>query len=79
MEQDFISKKQEVTRAFDNYINQEISREEFISTISKYLQDPILSQVELFKKTIEEIIQYCDELSLKDIKQRKLMLESYIY
>ena len=79
MVDDFISKKQELIKVFTDYINQDLSQEDFINSISILLQDPIINQVELFKKTVEEIIEYHEELSLKDIKQRKLMLESYIY
>ena len=78
MVDDFISKKQELIKVFTDYINQDLSQEDFINSISILLQDPIINQVELFKKTVEEIIEYHEELSLKDIKQRKLMLESYI-
>lgn len=79
MEEDFVSKKQNVIVTFDDYISQEISKEEFLDKISGFLQDHLLIEIELFQKTLEEILTYHEELSLKDIKQRKLMLQSYIY
>lgn len=79
MVDDFISKKQKVLEVFTNYIEQKISKQDFTEELSNFLEDPTFIQVELFKKIFEEILTYREELSLKDIKQRKLMLESFIY
>ncbi|MCH8519606.1 MAG: hypothetical protein LAT82_02525 [Nanoarchaeota archaeon] len=77
--EDFISKKQHVVNRFNSYISQEIELEEFIDNINSFLQDYDLIQIDLFKSIFNEIVEYHQELSLKDIKQRKLMIESYIY
>ena len=76
---DFISKKEEVVLCFNSYITQEIELKEFTDKIKFFLQDHDLIQIDLFKNIFNEIIEYHQELSLKDIKQRKLMIESYIY
>lgn len=77
--EDFISKKQEVVNTFNNYIQGEIELQEFLDNINVFLQDHDLIQIDLFKSIFNEILQFHTELSLKDIKQRKLMIESFIY
>ncbi|MFT4244833.1 MAG: hypothetical protein ACMXYB_05260 [Candidatus Woesearchaeota archaeon] len=76
---DFIGKKEEVIKCFNSYIIKEIDTREFIDKIKYFLQDHDLIQIDLFKNIFNEIIEYRNELSLKDIKQRKLMIESFIY
>ena len=77
--EDFISKKQEVVNTFNNYIQGEIELQEFLDNINVFFQDHDLIQIDLFKSIFNEILQFHYELSLKDIKQRKLMIESFIY
>lgn len=77
--EDFISKKQLVVESFNNYLTQEISKEEFLDNINGFSQEHEFVQVDLFKSIFTEILQSIDELSNKELKQRKLMIESYIY
>ena len=76
--QDSITKKSEVVNAFDNYITQEISREEFVSLIEKFANEEVLKGIELFQTIFKEISNYSEDLSIKEIKQRKLMIESFM-
>lgn len=77
--EDFISKKQKIVEIFTFYISQEISQDDFIQQISNIVKDNEIMQIDLFKSILNEVIEFGHELSLKEIKQRKLMIESYIH
>lgn len=77
--EDFIEKKQRIVNTFNQYIMQEISKEEFIQKIQEFSKDVELGQIQLFNSIFQEILTSIDELTLKEIKQRKLMIESFIY
>lgn len=77
--EDFIEKKQQIVDTFNQYIMQEISKEEFIQKVSEFSKDVELGQIQLFNSIFQEILTSIDELTLKEIKQRKLMIESFIY
>ena len=77
--EDFIAKKQEVVEALNNYILEELSQEEFLEKINVFVQDSTIMSVDLFKSILNELKSSLSELSRKELKQRKLMLEGYIY
>jgi hypothetical protein len=76
---DFIEKKQSVVECFNSIISEEITKEEFLSRIGEFSKDNELSSIELFASIFQELLTSFDELSRKGLKQRKLMIESYLY
>ncbi|MFP4402432.1 MAG: hypothetical protein ACLFPL_04340 [Candidatus Nanoarchaeia archaeon] len=76
---DFVEKKQRVVDAFNKKITEEITKEEFLEIIQEFSNDGELTGVELFNSIFQELLVSFDELSRKDLKQRKLMIESYMY
>ncbi len=76
---DLISKKEKIIELFDGYIIETIQIDDFVQQISQFAQDNELQQIDLFKSILNEIVEYGHELSKKEIKQRKLMIESYLH
>lgn len=76
---DLISKKEKIIELFDSYVMQTIQIDDFVQQISQFAQDSELQQIDLFKSILNEIVEYGHELSKKEIKQRKLMIESYLH
>ena len=76
---DLISKKKKIIELFDGYIIETIQIDDFVQQISQFAQDNELQQIDLFKSILNEIVEYGHELSKKEIKQRKLMIESYLH
>lgn len=76
---DFIDKKQKVAESFNLLITEEISREEFLEKVKEFSKDSELCSIKLFESIFQELLTNFDELSRKDLKQRKLMVESFLY
>jgi len=77
-EKDFIDKKEEFVKVLENYLINK-NKEELFKNLEKFKNDPNFIDKELFKKIIEELHNYINELTDKEIKQRILLAKSYIY
>ncbi len=75
---DFIDKKEKFADMIEDYIASQISKEELISYIKEISKDSEFMSRSLFENMIKELTQYFDELSRRELKQRILMIRSYI-
>jgi len=77
MEEDFFDKKERFVSALENYLN-DGDKEKLINKMNEFKEDEVLMSKELIKNINEEILKYLDELSRKDLKQRILLVKSYL-
>ncbi len=77
MEKDFIDKKEELADVLEEYLKTK-NREALLTKIEKYKKDPDFMEKELFNNILNELTDYLDELSNKEIKQRILLIRSFI-
>lgn len=76
---DIVDKKQSIIQTFDLYIQSHLTKQEFLEKIQEFSKDLEIVNIDLFKSIINEILQIFDELSVKELKQRKLMIESFLF
>lgn len=75
---DFIDKKEKLADMIENYISEKIKSEELNDFLEKLSADEDIKKKELLINIITELKQYLSELSRKELKQRILMIRSYL-
>lgn len=75
---DFIDKKEDFANLLESYLSDEGYRDELLDMISRLKADEDFKDIALFKNILNELEAYLDELSRKEIKQRILMIRSYM-
>lgn len=75
---DFIEKKENFARLIEQYIENQDSESELLNTIKELSQDDDFKNKDLFKNLFEELTKYLPELSRKELKQRVLLVRSYL-
>ncbi len=77
---DFIDKKVDLLNVFKEYIDKpEENKDLLFQKINKYKEDMDFKDKELFQNIFLELEFNLDELNRKELKQRYLMIETYIY
>ena len=75
---DFVEKKDEIAQIIEKYASQEVSKDELISKINELSNDLDFKDKDLFKTIFSELVEYVDELSSKELRQRALIIRSYM-
>lgn len=75
---DFIDKKEKLADLIEAYIVDSEKEKELLELIDDYKSDDDFLGKELFKNIFDEITKFLPELSAKELKQRILMIRSYI-
>ena len=75
---DFIEKKEKLTELLEQYNNDNQTKNELINYVKELEQDSEFKDKELFISIFKDINTYLSELSSKEIKQRILLIRSFI-
>jgi bacterioferritin (cytochrome b1) len=76
--QDFIDKKELFADLIESYLVDSEKKEELKQRISEFKEDEDFKEKELFQSLFREIEEHIEELSRKDLKQRVLLIRSYL-
>lgn len=75
---DFIEKKEKLADLIEKYIENQENKEELMQFIKELSENEDFKNKELFKNLFNELNQYLPELSRKELKQRVLLIRSYL-
>ena len=75
---DFIDKKEKLADILEEYLQDDAKKEELLDYTNQLLQDEEFKDKELIKNICLEINEYLTELSNRELKQRVLLIRSYI-
>jgi hypothetical protein len=75
---DFIDKKEKLADLIELYIKDENNKEELIGFVEELSSDNDFKNKDLFHNLFGELLNYFDDLSKKELKQRVLLIRSYI-
>ncbi len=75
---DFIDKKEKLADLLEEFIENNQKEAELTSYIQELSKDIEFKGKELFGNLFQELIQYLPELSRKELKQRVLIIRSFI-
>jgi hypothetical protein len=75
---DLIDKKEKLADLIEEYIQDNNKEQELISTINEFSNDIDFRGIDLFTNIFDELIRFLPELSRKELKQRALMIRSYM-
>lgn len=78
VKQDFIDKKENLADLIEGYMVDNQKEKELLEMVSELSSDDEFKNKDLFKGIFVDIIKYLSELSRKELKQRVLMIRSYI-
>ncbi len=75
---DLFDKKEKLADLIEEYTSDESKESELIDYVKECYDDPDLKDIELFKNILGELDKYLKDLSRKELKQRVLLIRSYI-
>ena len=75
---DFVDKKEEFANMLESFAKEELSKEDLLTKVNQLKEDEDINNISLFENIFEEILNSIDDLSNKEIKQRALLIRSYI-
>ena len=75
---DFVYKKEKIADLMESYIEDKSLRDDLMLNIDDLLQDEDFKSKDLFNSIFNEIKTSLEELSNKELKQRILMIRSFI-
>lgn len=75
---DFIDKKEKLADLIEEYISEDEKEEELTSYLEEIKSDDDFKDKELFQNIIGELENHLHELSRKELKQRVLLIRSFI-
>lgn len=76
---DFIDKKEKFAELIEKFAEDNSKEKELLDLISEFKLDEDFKGKELFENLFNELTRYLSELSRKELKQRALMIRSFIY
>jgi predicted DNA binding CopG/RHH family protein len=71
--------QQILAQAIENYVNDEHTKNQLMSTIQNLEFEKNFKSIELFNNVLKELKFSLDELSRKELKQRILLVRSFDY
>lgn len=77
MDKEFVDKKEKFADLLEEYIKNK-DKESLLSSIKEYEKDNDFMDKELFANIIKEIKNNLDDLSNQELKQRVLLVRSYL-
>lgn len=75
---DFIDKKENLAKTIEEYSLDKSKESELMSLVREYSDDSDFKGKELFMNIFNEFEKFVSELSSKELKQRVLMIRSYM-
>lgn len=75
---DFVDKKEEFADMLENFAKGEVSNQQLLEKVSQLQKDSDFKDKSLFENIFKELNSSLDELSNKEIKQRVLLIRSYV-
>lgn len=75
---DFIDKKEDFADMLELYVAGQASGEDILSRVNSLKQDEDFKGRPLFENIFNELQEYLEDLSRKELKQRVLMIRSYL-
>lgn len=75
---DFIDKKEKFADMLEGYTVQTVNETELMNYLEELSSDDEIKGKELFMNIITELKKYLPELSKKELKQRVLLIRSYL-
>ena len=75
---DFFDKKEKICELLEGYLNNNIKETEVLEYIKELKVDSDFKDKELFSTIFNELLNFLPELSRKELKQRVLMMRSFI-
>ncbi len=75
---DFIDKKEQLADLIENYIQDKEKKGELLSYINELSNEKEFSSRQLFSTIFLELNSHLEELKTKDLKQRMMMIRSFI-
>lgn len=74
----FVDKKEKLADLIDGYIDDNSKSDELLKFVDELRYDEDFRDKELFRNIFREIREYLSELSVKELKQRVLMIRSFM-
>ena len=78
VKQDFIDKKENLADLIEGYMVDNQKEKELLEMVNELSDDNEFKNKDLFRSIFVDLIKYLSELSRKELKQRVLMIRSYI-
>jgi hypothetical protein len=75
---DFIDKKEKFADLIENYMNDSSKKDDLINYVQEIKKDLDFKDKELFLKLFDDVEKYLDSFSKKELKQRVLLVKSYL-
>lgn len=75
---DFIDKKENLANLIELYIIDKKNKDQLILKVNELFEDSDFKGKDLFENILDELNNFLDELSNKELKQRILLIRSYI-
>jgi hypothetical protein len=75
---DFVDKKEDLSLLIEKYIEDKSNENELIMMINELSDDEDFKSKDLFRNIFNELKNSISELSNKELRQRVLMIKSYI-
>jgi histidyl-tRNA synthetase len=75
---DFIDKKEKLANLLEEYLSDVSKKEDLLNIVKEFKQDSDFAGKELFSNLFNELTNYLSELSSKELKQRILIIRSYM-
>jgi len=76
--EDFISKKNKLADMLETYIENKDSEADLVGYVQELIEDIDFKTKDLFNNLLNELKNYLPELSRKELKQRVLIIRSFI-
>ncbi len=78
MVQDFVDKKEKLADLLEEYMANPDIEKELVDLVIVFAEDEDFKDKALFKSIFSDVMEYLHDLSRKEIKQRVLMIRSYL-
>ena len=75
---DLFDKKEKLADLIEEYTSDESKESQLTDYVRECYDDPDFKDIELFRNILGELDKYLRELSRKELKQRVLLIRSYI-
>lgn len=75
---DFVDKKEKLADLIESYLADDSKKDEVLNYVEELSKDSDFKDKELFMNLFGELLNYFNELSKKELKQRILMIRTYL-
>lgn len=75
---DFVDKKERLADLIEEYIEDREKEQELMQLMDELREDEDFKRKELFQNIFDELSKYLPDLSRRELKQRVLMIRTYL-